>query len=178
MSEPCMVAWNAMIDGFRKNGEMGYAILLFESMPKRDVVSWTSVISGFGRNGCGCAVLSLFASVNYVSSFGRNGCSENVISCIGCMVWLLCNQELWYFGCFSAAAMLARRQEYLYLGGLLSSGLSMLIWLHFASSVFGGFAALFKFELYFSFVAVFVHILVIMLKNLAEKNENKKKRKD
>ncbi|KAM1130465.1 hypothetical protein TB2_045091 [Malus domestica] len=74
--------------------------------------------------------------------------------------------------------MLARRREYLYLGGLLSSGLSMLIWLHFASSVFGGTAALFKFELYFSLVAVFVHILVIMLKNSAEKNENKKKRKD
>ncbi|XP_050101754.1 bax inhibitor 1-like [Malus sylvestris] len=82
------------------------------------------------------------------------------------MVWLLCNQEkirgwkghcvsskcncipprLWYFGCFSAAAMLARHREYLYLGGLLSYGLSMLIWLHFASSVFGGSAVLFKFE--------------------------------
>ncbi|KAM1173402.1 hypothetical protein ACFX13_026731 [Malus domestica] len=72
--------------------------------------------------------------------------------------------------------MLARRQEYLYLGGLLSSGLSMLIWLHFASSVFGGSAALFKFELYFGLVAVFVRILVIM--NSAEKNENKKKRMD
>ncbi|KAF6163377.1 hypothetical protein GIB67_019435 [Kingdonia uniflora] len=30
------------------------------------------------------------------------------------------------FGCFSAAAMLAKRREYLYLGGLLSSGLSIL----------------------------------------------------
>ncbi|KAM1032205.1 hypothetical protein ACFX13_036671 [Malus domestica] len=94
MSEPCVVAWNAMIDGFGKNEEMGYTVFLFESMPERDVVSWTSVISGFGRNGCGCAVLSLFASVNYVFGFGRNGCSENVISCIGCMMWLLCNQEI------------------------------------------------------------------------------------
>jgi len=50
------------------------------------------------------------------------------------------------FGCFSVAAMLARRREYLYLGGLLSSGLSILLWLHFASSIFGGSAALFKFE--------------------------------
>lgn len=50
------------------------------------------------------------------------------------------------FGCFSAAAMLARRREYLYLGGLLSSGISMLLWLHFASSIFGGSTALFKFE--------------------------------
>ncbi|KAB5564148.1 hypothetical protein DKX38_004202 [Salix brachista] len=117
------------------------------------------------------------------------------------------------FGCFSAAAMLARRREYLYLGGLLSSGLSILLWLHFASSIFGGSAALFKFELYFGllvfvgyivvdtqdiiekahlgdrdyvkhalklftdFVAVFVRILVIMLKNSTEK-EKKKKRRD
>lgn len=50
------------------------------------------------------------------------------------------------FGCFSAAAMLAKRREYLYLGGLVSSGLSMLLWLQFASSIFGGSAAMYKFE--------------------------------
>lgn len=50
------------------------------------------------------------------------------------------------FACFSVAAMVARRREYLYLGGLLSSGLSMLLWLHFASSIFGGSTAIFKFE--------------------------------
>ena len=118
------------------------------------------------------------------------------------------------FACFSAAAMLARRREYLYLGGLLSSGISMLLWLQFASSIFGGSAALFKFELYFGllifvgymvvdtqdiiekahcgdldyvkhaltlftdFIAVFVRILIIMLKNSAEKSEKKKKRRD
>uniref|UniRef100_A0A5B6ZFF4 Putative bax inhibitor 1-like n=2 Tax=Davidia involucrata TaxID=16924 RepID=A0A5B6ZFF4_DAVIN len=118
------------------------------------------------------------------------------------------------FGCFSVAAMLARRREFLYLGGLLSSGLSILFWLHFASSIFGGSAAIFKFELYFGllvfvgymvvdtqdiiekahlgdldyvkhaltlftdFVAVFVRILIIMLKNSSdEKNEKKKKRR-
>lgn len=118
------------------------------------------------------------------------------------------------FACFSGAAMLARRREYLYLGGLLSSGLSMLMWLQFASAIFGGSAAMFKFEIYFGlllfigyvvvdtqeiieqahhgdldyvrhalnlftdFVAVFVRILIIMLKNSAEKNEKKKKRRD
>ncbi|GFZ01101.1 BAX inhibitor 1 [Actinidia rufa] len=117
------------------------------------------------------------------------------------------------FGCFSMAAMLARRREYLYLGGLLSSGLFILFWLQFASSVFGGSASLFKFELYFGllvfvgyivvdtqdiiekahfgdldyvkhaltlftdFAAVFVRILIIMLKN-SEKNEKKKKRRN
>ncbi|XP_019179652.1 PREDICTED: bax inhibitor 1-like isoform X2 [Ipomoea nil] len=118
------------------------------------------------------------------------------------------------FGCFSAAAMVARRREYLYLGGLLSSGLSLLFWLQFASSIFGGSMALFKFELYFGllvfmgyivvdtqeiiekahygdldyvkhaltlftdFVAVFVRILIIMLKNASEKEEKKKKRRN
>ncbi|XP_022865813.1 bax inhibitor 1-like [Olea europaea var. sylvestris] len=118
------------------------------------------------------------------------------------------------FGCFSAAAMVARRREYLYLGGLLSSGLSILFWLHFASSIFGGSMALFKFELYFGllvfvgyivvdtqdiiekahfgdldyvkhaltlfsdFAAVFVRILIIMLKNAREKEEKKKKRRN
>ncbi|KAJ9556053.1 hypothetical protein OSB04_010667 [Centaurea solstitialis] len=118
------------------------------------------------------------------------------------------------FACFSGAAMLARRREYLYLGGLLSSGVSILFWLHFASSIFGGSLALFKFELYFGllvfvgymvvdtqeiiekahlgdldyvkhaltlftdFVAVFVRILIIMLKNSAEREERRKKRRD
>ncbi|XP_076959375.1 bax inhibitor 1-like [Bidens hawaiensis] len=116
------------------------------------------------------------------------------------------------FACFSGAAMLARRREYLYLGGLLSSGVSILFWLHFASSIFGGSVAMFQFELYFGllvfvgymvvdtqeiierahlgdldyvkhaltlfsdFVAVFVRILIIMLKNSAEREEKKKRR--
>lgn len=50
------------------------------------------------------------------------------------------------FACFSGAAMLARRREYLYLGGFLSSGVSILFWLHFASSIFGGSVAMFQFE--------------------------------
>ncbi|KAL5973830.1 Bax inhibitor 1 [Asimina triloba] len=117
------------------------------------------------------------------------------------------------FGCFSAAAVVARRREYLYLSGLLSSGLSILFWLQFASSIFGGSTAMFKFELYFGllvflgymvvdtqeiierahlgdmdyvkhaltlftdFAAVFVRILVILLKNTSEK-EKKRKRRD
>ncbi|XP_013616139.1 PREDICTED: bax inhibitor 1-like [Brassica oleracea var. oleracea] len=118
------------------------------------------------------------------------------------------------FICFSGAAMLARRREYLYLGGLLSSGLSMLMWLQFASSIFGGSASIFKFELYFvllifvgymvvdtqdiiekahlgdmdyvkhsltlftDFVAVFVRVLIIMLKNSADKEDKKKRRRN
>ncbi|KAI8546697.1 hypothetical protein RHMOL_Rhmol07G0140000 [Rhododendron molle] len=117
------------------------------------------------------------------------------------------------FGCFSVAAMLARRREYLYLGGFLSSSVSLLFWLHFASSVFGGSAALFKFDLYFGllvfvgyivvdtqqiiekahlgdldyvkhaltlftdFFAVFVRILIIMLRNSENGEKRKKKRR-
>ncbi|CAK8539526.1 unnamed protein product [Lathyrus sativus] len=118
------------------------------------------------------------------------------------------------FGCFSGAALVAKRREYLYLGGLVSSGLSILLWLHFASSIFGGSMALFKFELYFGLLvfvgyivvdtqeivekahfgdldyvkhaltlftdlaAIFIRILVIMLKNSGERTEKKKKRRD
>ncbi|XVF10910.1 hypothetical protein REPUB_Repub07fG0224100 [Reevesia pubescens] len=118
------------------------------------------------------------------------------------------------FACFSGAAMLARRREYLYLGGLLSSGLSILLWLHFASSIFGGSTSLFMIEVYFGlllfvgymvvdtrdiiekahlgdldyvkhaltlftdFVAVFVRILIIMLKNSEKNGKKKKKRSD
>jgi FtsH-binding integral membrane protein len=72
------------------------------------------------------------------------------------------------FGCFSAAAMLAKRREYLYLGGLLSSGVSMLLWLHFASSLFGGSTAIFKFELYFGLL-VFVGYMVVDTQDIIEK---------
>ncbi|XP_008465888.2 bax inhibitor 1-like [Cucumis melo] len=72
------------------------------------------------------------------------------------------------FGCFSAAAMFARRREYLYLGGLLSSGISMLLWLHFASSIFGGSTALFKFELYFGLL-LFVGYMVVDTQEIIER---------
>ncbi|GFP96487.1 bax inhibitor 1 [Phtheirospermum japonicum] len=72
------------------------------------------------------------------------------------------------FGCFSAAAMVARRREFLYLGGLLSSGLSILFWLHFASSIFGGSMALFTFELYFGLL-VFVGYIVFDTQDIIEK---------
>uniref|UniRef100_A0A803LUG3 Bax inhibitor 1 n=1 Tax=Chenopodium quinoa TaxID=63459 RepID=A0A803LUG3_CHEQI len=72
------------------------------------------------------------------------------------------------FGCFSAAAMFAKRREFLYLGALLSSGVSILFWLHFASSLFGGYAAIFKFELYFGLL-VFVGYIVFDTQQIIEK---------
>eukprot|EP00268_Persea_americana_P062236 TRINITY_DN7966_c0_g1_i3.p1 TRINITY_DN7966_c0_g1~~TRINITY_DN7966_c0_g1_i3.p1 ORF type:complete len:250 (-),score=44.37 TRINITY_DN7966_c0_g1_i3:164-913(-) len=117
------------------------------------------------------------------------------------------------FGCFSAAATVAKRREYLYLGGLLSAGVSILFWLHFTSAIFGGSMAIFKFELYFGllvflgyvvvdtqeiierahlgdldyvkhaltlftdFAAVFVRILIILMKNTVEKSEKEKRKR-
>ncbi|GJN29924.1 hypothetical protein PR202_gb18187 [Eleusine coracana subsp. coracana] len=118
------------------------------------------------------------------------------------------------FACFSGAAILAKRREYLYLGALLSSGLSILLWLQFAASIFGHSSSTFMFELYFGllvflgymvfdtqeiierahhgdmdyikhaltlftdFVAVFVRVLIIMMKNASEKkSEDERKRK-
>ncbi|XP_061354819.1 bax inhibitor 1-like [Gastrolobium bilobum] len=72
------------------------------------------------------------------------------------------------FASFSAAALVARRREYLYLGGLLSSGLSILMWLHFASSIFGGSTALFKFDLYFGLL-VFVGYIIVDTQEIIER---------
>jgi hypothetical protein len=59
------------------------------------------------------------------------------------------------FGCFTCAAIVAKRREYLYLGGLLSSGLSILLWLQFAASIFGHSTGSFMFEVrYWGYILV------------------------
>ena len=52
------------------------------------------------------------------------------------------------FACFSAAALLSPRRQYLYLGGLLSSVLTSFMWMRLGTWVLGGGAALFQAELY------------------------------
>ncbi|KAE8714889.1 putative pentatricopeptide repeat-containing protein [Hibiscus syriacus] len=49
MFDPCIVACNAMLDAFGRNGEMGSALFFFNCMIEKDVVSWTSVMNGFLR---------------------------------------------------------------------------------------------------------------------------------
>jgi len=70
------------------------------------------------------------------------------------------------FGCFSAAAIIAKRREYLYLGGLLSSALSILLWLQFAASIFGHYY--FTFELYFGLL-VFLGYMVFDTQKIIER---------
>lgn len=52
------------------------------------------------------------------------------------------------FACFSGAAIFARRRELLFLGGILGSAVTLLLWLGTASYFFGGSAAYFAVELY------------------------------
>ncbi|PWZ26187.1 Bax inhibitor 1 [Zea mays] len=73
------------------------------------------------------------------------------------------------FACFSCAAMVAKRREYLYLGGLLSSGLSILLWLQFAASIFGHQStSSFMFEVYFGLL-IFLGYMVYDTQEVIER---------
>ncbi|MBA0559473.1 hypothetical protein Golob_016435 [Gossypium lobatum] len=96
------------------------------------------------------------------------------------------------FACFSGAAMLARRREYLYLGGLLSSGVSIYLGL----LVFVGYMIVdtqdtiekahlgdldyvkHALTLFTDFVAVFVRILIIMVIEKFSREEREKEEKE
>ncbi|BBN09766.1 Bax inhibitor 1 [Marchantia polymorpha subsp. ruderalis] len=52
------------------------------------------------------------------------------------------------FASFSGAALFAKRREYLFLGGILSSAVSAMLTLRFCSYFFGGASAMFNLELY------------------------------
>lgn len=114
------------------------------------------------------------------------------------------------FACFSAAALLSPRRQYLFLGGLLSSVLSTFLLLRLATWAFGGAALLFEAELYVGlavfagyvvydtqmiverceagiadplrdaldlfvdFAAIFVRLLVIMLRNAEERKRRER----
>ncbi|XP_018479222.1 bax inhibitor 1-like [Raphanus sativus] len=75
------------------------------------------------------------------------------------------------FACFATASMLTRRREYLYLGGVLSSLVSILWWLQFSSSITHGSASVFIFnlELYFA-LFIFVGCIVVDTHMIIEKS--------
>jgi len=75
------------------------------------------------------------------------------------------------FACFSAAAITARRREYLFLGGLLGSGISILMWLSLASSIFGGSSAIYTFEIYFGLL-VFLGYIIFDTQMIIEKADH------
>ncbi|KAJ0960784.1 hypothetical protein J5N97_001343 [Dioscorea zingiberensis] len=52
--------WNAMINGYMKNGEVDAAKELFDIMPDRNIRSWNAMIAGYARNGMVHASKDLF----------------------------------------------------------------------------------------------------------------------
>lgn len=72
------------------------------------------------------------------------------------------------FACFSGAAIVSKRREFLYLGGLLSSGFSILFWLRFASYIFGSSASMLNFELYLGLL-IFLGYIVFDTQEIIER---------
>ncbi|XP_020572079.1 bax inhibitor 1-like [Phalaenopsis equestris] len=72
------------------------------------------------------------------------------------------------FACFSGAAIVSKRREFLYLGGLLSAGFSILFWLRFASYIFGASASMFNVELYLGLL-IFLGYIVFDTQEIIEK---------
>ena len=60
MSLRDIIAWNAIIGGYSKQGDMGSAQDLFEQMPARNVVSWTTIISGYVQIGSPTKAMEIF----------------------------------------------------------------------------------------------------------------------
>lgn len=64
------------------------------------------------------------------------------------------------FACFSAAALVTKRRSYLYLGGLLSSALSLLMVMRLGGALFGRGMLLFQAELYLGLLVFVGYVLV------------------
>lgn len=56
------------------------------------------------------------------------------------------------FACFTGAALLAKRREYLFLGGILSSVISMMALMQFGSIFFGRSVFMFNVEVRFGHI--------------------------
>ncbi|CAK9157844.1 unnamed protein product, partial [Ilex paraguariensis] len=63
-------------------------------------------------------------------------------------------------GCFVVASLVTRHRDYMYIGGLLSCLPLIPIWLHFASIIFGGYTAIYKFKLCYV-ILLYVGLIVV-----------------
>ncbi|KAK0596954.1 hypothetical protein LWI29_020496 [Acer saccharum] len=55
-----VVAWNTLLKGYVRCGDINGARRVFDEMPQRNVVSWMTMISGCAQNGMCKQALSLF----------------------------------------------------------------------------------------------------------------------
>jgi len=104
----------------------GFALLFWlASVPQSDVPKRTAILGGFGVLQ-GLSIGPLLEAVIDIDP------RIVVTAFVGTVV---------VFACFSASALYAQRRSYLYLGGMLSSGLSLLVTLGFLNIFFRSTAA-------------------------------------
>ena len=73
------------------------------------------------------------------------------------------------FGCFSGSAMFAKRRSYLYLGGFLSSAMSIMFWMSIANMMFRS-AALYNAQIYGGLI-VFSGYIICDTQMIIERSE-------
>ncbi|KAK2983971.1 hypothetical protein RJ640_027296 [Escallonia rubra] len=56
---------NALVDMYAKQGDMGCALQVFNSMTEKDVISWTSLVTGYAHNGSHEDALRLFCEMKF-----------------------------------------------------------------------------------------------------------------
>ena len=175
---------------------LGLSLYLAVDADKANVMKRTSILLGFG----------------FFKGMSLGGLVELTLHIKPAIILVALTGTLVIFACFSAAALVAKRRSYLYLGGLLSSVMCYMLLgsivnmfirspfffdvnLYLGLFVFIGYVvydtqlmiekaihgsrdvAWDAFELFMDFVAIFVRIVIILLKN-NEKKERKEKRRD
>lgn len=55
-----LVAWNTLISGYMKTGDLMSARRLFDQMPEKDAISWNTMIAGYAQNGESSLAIDLF----------------------------------------------------------------------------------------------------------------------
>eukprot|EP01018_Ginkgo_biloba_P037440 Gb_29880 [translate_table: standard] len=90
---------NSLVDMYAKCGSIEFALFMFDSMSKRDVVSWNVMIAGYGMHGQGKDALALFSQMQ------QTGLRPNHITfvCVlsACSHSGLVNEGWQYFDCMS-----------------------------------------------------------------------------